>query len=127
VIHLDTCALIESLTGPRRAEMTLRRFIREGHRLGVCTIVLYEWWRGPRTPEELDVQERLLPRAAAFDFGVREAQIAAQMYGALRRPRGREIDIAIAACAIAQDAPLWTLNPADFSDLPGLKLADDPG
>jgi predicted nucleic acid-binding protein len=40
----------------------------------------------------------------------------------MKRPRGREIDIAIAACAIANNASLWTLCPEDFSDVPGLTL-----
>jgi predicted nucleic acid-binding protein len=38
------------------------------------------------------------------------------------RPRGREIDLAIAACALAVDARLWTLTPRDFRDVPGLQL-----
>jgi predicted nucleic acid-binding protein len=32
------------------------------------------------------------------------------------------MDLAIAACAIAREAELWTLNPADFEDIPGLRL-----
>ena len=35
---------------------------------------------------------------------------------------GREMDIAIAACAIVNAASLWTLNPGDFPDIPGLTL-----
>ena len=38
------------------------------------------------------------------------------------RARGREIDLAVAACAIADGASLWTLNRDDFRDIPGLKL-----
>jgi predicted nucleic acid-binding protein len=34
--------------------------------------------------------------------------------------------IAIAACAIEHDAALWALNPADFGDIPGLKLYSAP-
>jgi predicted nucleic acid-binding protein len=123
MIHLDTSALITALTGPRRGAPTLRGFIADGMRLGISTLVLYEWWRGPRNRQELDDQETLLPAAAAFPFGVREAQLAAELYGRVKRPRQREIDIAIAACAIAQGAALWTLNPADFRDIPGLELA----
>jgi predicted nucleic acid-binding protein len=39
----------------------------------------------------------------------------------VKRPRGREIDLAIAAHAISRDARLWTLNPNDFDDIPGLE------
>ena len=34
----------------------------------------------------------------------------------------REIDLAIAPCAISWDASLWTLNPEGFVDIPGLRL-----
>jgi len=36
---------------------------------------------------------------------------------------GREADIAIAACAIVREAELWTLNRADFRDIPNLRLS----
>jgi predicted nucleic acid-binding protein len=36
------------------------------------------------------------------------------------------MDIAIAACAIEQRARLWTLNPEEFRDLPGLELYAPP-
>jgi predicted nucleic acid-binding protein len=41
----------------------------------------------------------------------------------VKRPRGREIDLAIAACALQDGAALWTLNTADFRDVPELRLA----
>jgi len=123
MIHVDTSALVTALTGPRTAAPTLRRFVADGIRLGVSTIVLYEWWRGPRQREELADQELLLPSRAAFTFGIREAAMAAEIYGRVKSPRRREIDIAIAACALAQGAALWTLNPQDFRDIPGLELA----
>jgi predicted nucleic acid-binding protein len=47
---------------------------------------------------------------------------AARLYVTLSRPRGREIDLAIAACALPLEARLWTRNPRDFRDLPGLQL-----
>jgi predicted nucleic acid-binding protein len=34
------------------------------------------------------------------------------------------MDIAITASAIEQGARLWSLNPADFRDIPGLQLFD---
>jgi predicted nucleic acid-binding protein len=123
MIHLDTSSLIAALTGPRPAAPLLRAWIHDGQRLGVSTLVLYEWWRGPRTREELADQETFFPAAAAVAFSRREAEVAADVYRRLQRPRQREIDIAIAACAIANDATLWTLNPRDFRDIPGLALA----
>jgi predicted nucleic acid-binding protein len=123
MIHLDTSALIGALSGQRREVSRLRRLVADGERLGVSSIVLYEWWRGPRTEAELDVQEALVPSRSACGFGVAEAALAAEMYRRLDRPRNRAIDLAIAACAISQHAALWTLNPRDFSDIPDLELA----
>jgi predicted nucleic acid-binding protein len=48
--------------------------------------------------------------------------VSAKLYCTLRRPRGREIDLAIAACAISRQAQLWTLNGGDFTDIPDLRL-----
>lgn len=123
MIHLDTSALVGSLTGARSSGPVLRGFVRDGIRLGVSSLVLYEWWRGPRTGQELEDQQTLFPGAGAFGFGVQEAALAADLYRRMKRPRRREIDLAIAACAIVHGAALWTLNPRDFRDIPGLELA----
>jgi predicted nucleic acid-binding protein len=40
----------------------------------------------------------------------------------VKRPRGREVDLAIAASAMQHEATLWTLNRDDFKDLPDLPL-----
>jgi predicted nucleic acid-binding protein len=122
IIHLDTSALVDALTGPRRSLDTLVSLTERGHRLGFSTIVLYEWLRGPRTRAELTAQEELFPSERAAAFGAADAAAAARLYKQLARPRGREIDIAIAACAVAGGAALWTLNPADFRDMPDLRL-----
>ncbi len=121
-IHLDTSALVGALTGPRDAFDRLHAFIEESHRVQLSTIVLYEWLRGPRTVNELRVQEDLFPRAQAVPFDTDAAGQTAALYAQLTRPRGRDLDLAIAACALVHEATLWTLNPKDFSDVPGLKL-----
>ena len=126
MIHLDTSVLVDALTGPRRSAPALRSLIEAAERISFSALVLYEWRRGPRRAEELHVQETLFPSEDAAVFGPREAALAAQLYQKIRRPRGREIDLAIAACAIADDAALWTLNPSDFSDVPGLRLLEHP-
>ena len=87
-------------------------------------LVLYEWLRGPRNTAEIAAQEALFPSEAVIVFGWREAALSAELYRSFRRPRGREIDLAIAASAILRDAALWTLNTADFSDIPQLRLAN---
>jgi predicted nucleic acid-binding protein len=56
-----------------------------------------------------------------LSFGLEQAATAARLYRTLARPRGRELDLAIAAHALSLDAHLWTLNPADFDDVPGLE------
>ena len=121
-VHLDTSVLVDALAGPRRSFAALERTIAAGHVIAVSALVLYEWRRGPRTAQELVDQESLLPAADAREFGSEEAQRAAGMYKATKRARGRDMDIAIAACAIHQRARLWTLHPDDFQDLPGLEL-----
>ncbi len=122
MIVLDTSVLVDSLTGPKRSAAALRSEIERGERIVLPTLVLYEWLRGPRLRQELAAQEALFPAAAAIPFGPEEAARSAKLYQSVRRARGREIDLAIAACAILRQATLWTLNPADFADIPGLRL-----
>jgi predicted nucleic acid-binding protein len=126
IVHLDTSILVDALTGPRRSLRALARTVATGHVIAASSLVLFEWRRGPRTPEELADQEALLPSADVRAFGSDEAHRAADVYRRLKRPRGRDMDIAIAACALEQRARLWTLNPQDFRDIAGLDLYD-PG
>ncbi len=122
IVHIDTSALIDALTGPRRSLDILIRLTDEGHRLAISSVVLYEWLRGPRTRSDLDAQEALLPSEHAVSFGPAEAAVAARLYKTVSKPRGREIDLAVAAAAIANGAAMLTLNPEDFRDLPGIRL-----
>ena len=124
MIVLDTSVLIDALTGPRRSAAALREAIERGERILLPTLVLYEWLRGPRRDEELEAQEALFPAATAVSFGPAEAARSARLYVRLPRARGREVDLAIAACALTLEAHLWTLNRDDFRDLPGLQLYD---
>ena len=122
MIALDTSVLIDALTGPKRSAAVLRRTIEKGERIVVPALVIYEWLRGPRLPQELAAQEALFPHEEAVTFGAQEATLSARLYRTLTRPRGREIDIAIAACAISREAALWTLNTGDFKDIHELRL-----
>jgi predicted nucleic acid-binding protein len=122
VIHLDTSVLVASLAGARPAAAALRAALEAGERVQLSTLVLYEWLRGPRSPEELEAQELLFPRESAVPFGPTEAALASDLYRALRRPRARATDLSVAACAIVHGAALWTLDPEDLDDVPGLRL-----
>lgn len=124
MIVVDTSALIDSLTGPRRSAPRMRALIEAGERLSLPTLVLYEWWRGPRRSQELAAQEALFPPETALPFDVAQAEVAAGLYRKVPRARARSVDLAIAAHAISRDAGLWTLKPDDFDDIPGLQLID---
>ena len=122
IVHVDASALIDALTGPRRALPRLTQIVHDGHRIAISSLVYFEWRRGPRTRAELSAQEALLPLEAVVSFSAVDATLAATLYASVTRPRGREIDLAIAACALGQGAALWTLNPADFKDIRELTL-----
>jgi predicted nucleic acid-binding protein len=122
IVHVDTSALIDAVAGERRGYERLAALVQGDHRIAISTIALYEWLRGPRTERELMSQTELLPPEAVVTFGRQAAERAAMLYRSVRRPRGRDLDLAIAACAIEHDATLWTANTRDFDDIPGLRL-----
>jgi predicted nucleic acid-binding protein len=123
IVHLDTSVLIDLFCeNARQTGTAIEQALDAGEILGVSSIALYEWLRGPRRPAELHAQEALIPAWTAAPFDVHEARRAALLFQALNRPRRRAADIAIAACAIEQEAALWTLNRQDFEDIPGLML-----
>ncbi len=122
MIHLDTSVLIDCLTATRRSEPRLTKFVEDNERIHISALVLFEWQRGHRTAQEIEDQEAIFPADQVVPFGPLEALTAADLYRKVKRPRGREIDLAIAACALTQRAKLWTLNPNDFKDIPGLKV-----
>jgi predicted nucleic acid-binding protein len=70
IVHVDTSALVDALTGPRRSLDTLIGLTDGGHRLALSTMVLYEWLRSPRTRAELGAQEESPPH---LERGVLEA------------------------------------------------------
>ena len=124
MVLLDTSVLIECFTDDKPFAPVLLDLLRQGRRFAVLSLVLYEWLRGPRTALDIENQETMFPSAECLPFGPEEAALSAQLYRSVRRARSREIDIAIAAYAIRNQAELWTLNEADFADIPGLRLFD---
>ena len=100
----------------------MRVAIERGERIQIPSLVLFEWRRGRRTARELSHQEALFPSDEAILFGRSEAILAADLYRQLEWARSREVDLAIAACAIVCGARLWTKNLSDFHDVPGLSI-----
>jgi predicted nucleic acid-binding protein len=104
----------------------LTALVADGEPIAVSALVLFEWLRGPRVEAEVRDLEALLPAAGAAPFGAAEAALAATLYRQVRRARTRQLDLAIAACAIVRGARLWTLNPDAFADIPDLALFGTP-
>ncbi|MDX2178472.1 MAG: type II toxin-antitoxin system VapC family toxin [Bryobacteraceae bacterium] len=124
MIVLDTSAVVDCITGKRASYSRLLSLMEGERHLMLPSVALFEWLRGPRNEQEIETQELLFPSSLALYFGPQEAKVAAEIYRAVPRARGRQLDIAIAATAISHRAFLWTLNREDFEDIPGLKLVD---
>jgi predicted nucleic acid-binding protein len=122
LVHLDTTVLVDAFTGERRSLAAVRTATARGDLLTFSTIVLYEWLRGPRVESETSAVESFFGTGALAVFGHRQAERAAALYRRVRGARQRQADLAIAACALHDGASLWTLNAADFDDVPGLTL-----
>lgn len=124
MIHLDTSVLIAALTADRPLAKVFRDEMARGAQMMVSALVAFEYLRGRRTDAEIRGFEQLFPDRDRVIFGPLEATAAAALYRELKKPRGREIDICIAACAITHGAALWSLNDRDFADVPGLRLVE---
>jgi predicted nucleic acid-binding protein len=127
LIHLDTSVLVDAFTGPRRSLAALESATVNGEVVTFCSIVLYEWLRGPRTDAEIETVRAFFQTDRVATFGERDAQTAAALYRRVKRARQRQADLAIAASAIEDSAVLWTLNAGDFDDIPDLTLYRPPG
>jgi predicted nucleic acid-binding protein len=126
LIHVDTSVLVDAFTGPRRSLASLESATIKGEVVTFCSIVLYEWLRGPRTEDEVETVRLFFETDRLATFGERDAKTAALLFRQIKRARQRQADLAIAACAIEEGAALWTLNASDFDDVPGLRLYQAP-
>lgn len=101
--------------------------------LAITAITLAELAAGPlatEDPEERARRQDRLQRAEAtfqaLPFDLDAARAYGRIYGAVvaagRKPRGRQVDLLIAATALAAKLPLYTCNPDDFVHLTGLHV-----
>lgn len=97
---ISTVTLGELAAGPHATSNPAERAVRQER---------VSWAEGNFAPLPFDV-------AAARSFGV----IYAAVLSAGRQPRGRSVDLQIAAIALANGLPLYTRNPDDFRGLDDL-------
>lgn len=103
----------------------------------ISTITLAELSVGPLVTddptERAARQVRLQETEAAFDplpFDAASARafgrLAASLRGSGREVRPRALDVLIASVAMANDLPLYTCNPSDFTGMQDLTLVAVP-
>jgi predicted nucleic acid-binding protein len=86
------------------------------------------------TRKERAARQAVLQQAEAdfealpFDAGAARAfgRVAASIRGAGRKVQARAYDAMIAATAVANELPLYTVNPTDFAEIDGLDLRAVP-
>ena len=121
-VHLDTDFLVYAVStaGPERRR--LLELAASGRVIQMSAIAWYEFYRGPRTPEQLAVGRSFFSEDGIIAFPEHLAAAAAEVYRALGSPRRRTADIAIGVTASVLNAVLLTRNADDFEGIPGLRL-----
>lgn len=99
---ISTITLAELSVGPLVARSSAERVARQAH----------------LQQAEADFDPIPFNAAAARAFG----RVAADLRDSGRKSQARAYDALIAAVAIANDLPLYTVNPSDFSGIEALRL-----
>jgi tRNA(fMet)-specific endonuclease VapC len=124
----DSCFIIDSIRGEKRAAALMRELHAKRTVLAVPTPVLFALWEGiersDRPQEELQHVEEGLQSCIILPFDTRHAQRAGRLSGEIVR-RGLmmdPLDAQIAAVALSEAMPVVTRNRKDFERVPGLKV-----
>ncbi len=112
MIHLDTNFLIRALNVGTPEDRTLREWIGRGETLSMSTVAWAELLCGPLDESEIALAAQLVGRQSAFTPD--HAALAVRVFNESGRRRGSLIDCMVAAVALADGAPLATMNVSDF-------------
>jgi predicted nucleic acid-binding protein len=130
---LDTSFLIDLIrsgasTRRRRATGMLRKMLASGEHLTTSRFNVAELlvgvYRSDDPERELRSVDALLQNMTVLEFGPEAARLFARITALLQqqgKPAG-DMDVLIAATALAAGEPLITANPAHFRNIPGLTV-----
>ena len=123
MIHLDTSFLIPALVPGTQQNWRVRDWVNDGESIVISSVAWAEFLCGPLAQSDLNAALQLIELHLAFTE--EHAAIAARLFNATGRRRRLMLDCMIAAVAIADDAPLATVNVGDFRRFAehGLRLA----
>jgi predicted nucleic acid-binding protein len=127
LILLDTSAVIPVLAGDERV---LGLALGASARLAVSTLTVAELQAGIARSASADraVHERrldiFLSDAHVLSLGLAQVAAYRAILDASGFSRRKLLDRLIAAAALIDRLPLATLNPADFADVPDLRVID---
>jgi len=124
MIHLDTNYLVGLVTGGSPLRPGLDKWFRAGEVFATSAIAWSEFVTGPVTDQQIREASHILENRV-ITFGIKEANLAAQIFNEAGRKRSLRIDSFIAATAISSSALLATNNQKDFLlfTASGLRLA----
>ena len=120
---VDACLLIEYFRAKDKSATRLARLIREGRRMGLSTVVLFEVLAGADAAQR-EFWKEFFRGAVRLPFDERTAEIAADIFRTLQQKNIRldSADVFIAATAIVNGLPVATLNRKHFEQIDGLEL-----
>ena len=122
-VVVDSSLLIEYFRAKDKSTTRLARLIRDGLRMALSVVVLFEILAGADA-DQRDFWKGFLRGAVRLPFDERIAEIAADLFRQLRQKSVNvgSCDVFIAATAIANGLPVATLNRKHFESIEGLKL-----
>lgn len=112
MIHLDTSFLIHGLVQGSAQDRALRKWLKDGERLGMSAVAWTELLCGPLAENQLEFATHVI--SERVPFLEEDAIVSARLFNESGRRRGSLMDCMIAASALRAGEPLATANVSDF-------------